>query len=304
MFKIKGKTSGKHLLTSITGLFNEITSFLIGFHLYLLEFFQENCIEEKSTFDAIRSKCNANWNSLPKDKRENYKSDSDIIGHDVIDQKLDEIFEGFVAVQNKENKKKAEIARKIKYYLEDSFYLFDWNSQVFIFAHVNYQVKVKDNFYPIEIGLVKYSLDEGLIEEMHFHLNSGQLPIGNELHARVRSEDTHQLPVNTSFGKSFEEAKMELNKFMDNEKPFIFTLNEKDDIAAVKYTFDKIIDEVVYMVPLENLLSKYYEALHEKEYYIENARDDLTNKNPWESYDIGCKYHGELAASKYCSLAK
>lgn len=270
----------------------------------MLEFFQENSLDEKTTFEAIRSKCNANWNSLPRDKRESYKTDSDIIGHDVIDQKLEKIYEQFVAVKMMENNKKADIARKIKYFLEDSFYLMDWNSQVFMFAHVNYQLKDKDNFYPIEIGLVKFSLDEGLIEEMYLHVNSGKLPIGNEHIARVRSEDTHQLPVNTNFGKSFDEAKKELVKFLDNEKPFIFTLNEKDDIAAVKYTFDKIIDQEVYVVPLENLLSKYYEALHGREFFAEKAQDILTNKNPWESYDIGCSYHKNLAASKYCSLAK
>ena len=168
---------------------------------------------------------------------------------------------------------------------------------------VNYQVKVKNDFYPIEIGLVKYSFDEGLMDTMYVHINSSPLPIGNDYLARELSENTHQLPFNTNFGKSFDEAKIEITKFLDNEKPFIFTLNEKDDIAAARYTFDKIIDTEVYVVPLENLLVKAYEALYKKD-YANDPRDVLMNSNPWEFYDIGCEYHKDLAASKFCSLAK
>ncbi|XP_070501943.1 protein maelstrom homolog isoform X2 [Chironomus tepperi] len=283
MYKLKGKSS--------------------GFHLYLLEFFKNNSIDEKSTFEQIRCIANGNWNSLSKDNREKYKKDCNLIGIDVIEQKLQEIDNKFKEVQALENEKRAEASRKVKYFLEDTFDLFDWNSQVFIFAHVNYQVKVKNDFYPIELGMVKYSIDEGVMDSLHIHINSSPLPIGNENLARVMSEDTHQLPVNTNFGKSFNEANVELTKFLDNEKPYIFTLNEKDGIAAVQYTLDKIIDTKAHVIPLENLLIRSYEALYKKN-FNDDANDILINKNPWESYDIGCEFHKELAASKYCSLAK
>jgi hypothetical protein len=274
-----------------------------GFHLYLVEFYGKKTFDEKTTFEQVRALANASWNSLPKDQRDNYRYDSEVIGHDTVDRKVDNIIEGFKAIQITQNEKRKESARKVKYFLEDTFDLFDWNSHVFIFAHVNYQVKVKNDFYPIEVGLVKYSFDEGLMDTMYIHINSSPLPIGNEHLARVRSEDTHQLPVNKKFGESFNEAKIQMTKFLENEKPFIFTLNEKDDIAAARYTFDKIMDTEVYVVPLENLLAKSYEALYKKD-YADDPRDVLMNKNPWEYYDIGCKYHKELAASKFCSLAK
>jgi len=47
-------------------------------------------------------------------------------------------------------------------------------------------------------------------------------------------------------------GKIELTKFLNNEKPFIFTLYEKDDIAAVRYTFYKIINKKV------SVTKKYY----------------------------------------------
>ncbi|CAG9800062.1 unnamed protein product [Chironomus riparius] len=274
-----------------------------GFHLYLVEFYGKNNFDEKTTFEKVRGLANSSWNILPKEQRENYRYDSEVIGHDTVDRKVDKIIESFKAIQAKQNQKRTEAARKVKYFLEDTFDLFDWNSHVFLIGHVNYQVKDKNDFYPIEIGLVKYSFDEGLMDTMYIHINSSPLPIGNEKSARERSEDTHQLPFNTNFGVSFNEAKIQISKFLDNEKPFIFTLNEKDDIAAARYTFDKIMDTEVYVVPLENLLLRSYEALYKKD-YANDPFDVLMNQNPWEFYDIGCEYHKDLAASKFCSLAK
>jgi hypothetical protein len=101
-----------------------------------------------------------------------------------------------------------------------------------------------------------------------------------------------------------DEAKTELIKFLDGEKPFIFTLNENDNISALNYTLDQIMEtEVYYLVPLENLLYSYYESLYKKDFSMD-AQEILANKNPWESYDIGCLFHKNLAASKFCSLAK
>lgn len=240
---------------------------------------------------------------MPKEKRDKFRSDSEIIGHDIIEQKLNEIADNFKAIKLIEDQKRAESTRKAKYFLEDSFDKYDWDAQVFIFGHVNYQVKVKNDFYPIEVGLVKYSINEGLMDKLYIHINSSPLPIGNENLARVLSEDTHQLPVNTNFGKSFGEAKVELTKFLGGEKPFVFTLNEKDDIAAVQYTFEKIMATEVHVVPLDHLFMKFYKALYKKD-CVYDAHDILLNKDSLEPYDIGCDFHKDLGASKFCSLAK
>lgn len=248
---------------------------------------------------------NGKWNNLSKQKREDYKNQSEEMGFKEVEKRVKIIIDKFEEQNKLKKMKSVKSIQETNIYLTSAFEAKDWNETVFIFAHVNYLTKVKDNFYPAEVGLLKFSIDDGIIDTINFHLNSGKLPIGYENAARQRAEDTHQLPINTNFGISTSSAKQKIMDFLNTDDVnYIFTLNEGDDIRAVKDMFEITDIDEVFVGPLENLMCKYFVYFQNKKLSAQEAQEILSVKNPWLHDNLGCEYHSELDIPMHCSLAK
>lgn len=257
------------------------------------------------SFESLRSRANSAWNNMSKISREVHRKVAKEIGFDRIEEKVEQIKDSFLRIQLRRREIEAEKKHKIEEYLEQTFKGNNYSSQEFILAHANFRTFVKNDFYIIEVGLLKYSLDEGIIDHIHFMYDSGKLPIGHEFQALKISENTHQLPVTKSdFGIKSIEAKKMIEKFLDIDKDqFIFTLNEGHEIAAITDMFIKIVGHNYCVIPLEKLFCLLSLNLNKTTLSDEKARDFLID-NPWNDYHIGCKYHSDIDASKFCSLAK
>lgn len=274
--------------------------------MFLLEFHDKRGTIDDS-FEMFKSLANANWNRISKEERISYKTRAEKVGFSQIDSRVEDIIKLFRGISNKKLQKNIVKINQSSLYLTTAFER-NWEEEVFVFAHVNYRVKIKDQYYPNEIGLLKFSLDQGILETLHFHLDPGTLPIGYVSEANYRAEKTHQIPFDSKMGIPIQSAKDQILSFMDIKKDkqsYVFTLTEEHDLPAAKNMFEMITqDGQVGVIALESLVSKY--NLHCKHEKIDPVQliDILINKNEWEKDDIGCAFHSDLDIPRFCSLAK
>lgn len=189
----------------------------------------------------------------------------------------------------------------------------DSKAEYFILVDVNIFLKTKKDVYPAEMALSKFSLNEGIIDTVHFHIDLDtryELPQGLLNTAKMTSEDTHQIPLSPDPRKGTfsrieqKHAKDRLADFLGTDS-VLFTLQEMhikhDVMEVVERTFMKVMELKVTVAPLQEL----FRALkNDEKYYVIDVTKILLD-NCYESYaSIGCMHHFEVDAPKFCSLAR
>jgi len=89
--------------------------------------------------------------------------------------------------------------------------------------------KHDDGFIPNEIGLVEWSIEEGISRHLHLFIDGGDIPEGYFREAQDHSNTTHKIPI-----KDFSEA-------IGNERNHDGTRN----LQAREKTFEKIALDIV-----------------------------------------------------------
>ncbi|KAH6920869.1 hypothetical protein HPB50_028144 [Hyalomma asiaticum] len=82
----------------------------------------------------------------------------------------------------------------------------------YIFA-INILFEVHGEYYPLEIGLIEYSIKEGFISAFHRFINPGAITLGFASAAKDHSENTHGIP-NMGFQEGTRDYQAVVNDFM------------------------------------------------------------------------------------------
>ncbi|KGL79759.1 Protein maelstrom, partial [Tinamus guttatus] len=64
-----------------------------------------------------------------------------------------------------------------------------------IYSHGELQAHCEQRFLPCEIGCVKYSLKEGIMDDFHRFIDPEVPPRGFRYHCQMASDNTHKIPI-------------------------------------------------------------------------------------------------------------
>lgn len=183
--------------------------------------------------------------------------------------------------------------------------------------------------YPAELALAKFSLKEGIEDEMHLKIYPGELPIGSASAAHELSKTFHgySLPPNPADGaeSDYNIIFAKISQFLGvaagdkrPQYPPIFVHPGYDDLESVKYVLESItvrakVNLIFRVYPMENLFFKLVQMVnelrptgkpkHKNFVSVQMARSFLKN-DPFSHLNVGCKHHEETEKSEHCCLAK
>ncbi|XP_045165078.2 protein maelstrom homolog [Mercenaria mercenaria] len=189
-------------------------------------------------------------------------------------------------------------------------------SEVFYF--INFQVLCKTeegDYLPAEIAVIEYSIEKGIMRDLHRFIEPGKIPTGYRFTCIQNSEDTHKIPV-----ENFELADnnyrglwIQLENFINfngtkSENPPLYCLGAGHKYEAVEYCLDWIHAKACLGEP--NRIHKVYEIeslFHEMQAHVGNqvsktcCIDSLTSSEWDYEPKTKCAYHEELEV-KDCAL--
>lgn len=173
-------------------------------------------------------------------------------------------------------------------------------------------------YIPAEMGLVRYSLKDGVMDKLHMLINPGKLPLGMAYDAKLHSESDHQLkiPPDAEGEEDNDEIILKLFSFLSqNEKmPPLFT--DSNDIRMVENILKGILNQgamdenTLLVCPLSELfyhlkLATESFGLDIKTFPSVHIAQAIIQKDVYEyTKDIACEKHEELGNGKYCPLSK
>ncbi|XP_018425368.1 PREDICTED: protein maelstrom homolog [Nanorana parkeri] len=179
-----------------------------------------------------------------------------------------------------------------------------------IFSHGEMPSLCEQRFVPCEIGCVRYSLKEGILDSFHDFIDPGELPLGFRYHCQAGSDSTHQIPVS-----GFKLANRDYHNLYRALCYFVCPVPSicvqvycrNNDIYRVKWCLQWLaykggMDNRFELLDIESLILKYYrDKLGEEPSKPTVIR--LLDSVHWDYADnTRCKWHEENDMW-YCALA-
>lgn len=187
--------------------------------------------------------------------------------------------------------------------------------------------------FPAELAIAKFSLEEGIIDQLHMKINPGDLPLGSASSAKELAEKTHGYPLPRAESKEsvskYNDVFAEISKFLGvspeskhPQFPPIFVHPGYDyqyeDLKATKLVLDTITVEARVNInfrvyPLEELLFRLVKMVNEFRTTEKPQHMNFESLNMAKSYllldryshkNIGCDFHNSADKSMHCCLAK
>lgn len=194
------------------------------------------------------------------------------------------------------------------------------NTLEFCVMACNYFCKISNGSYiPAEIAVLKFSLQEGIIDVYHSLVNPGSLPLGMAYTAKLYSDETHRLPPppNAEGEIFFTTIFQEFYDFIyDNEKqqlrPLFTHSNQLDACKSILNLFaaesdqDGIMFNVLNIVDLLFLLKKSTAKCQNADGFpTPHIAEAMIDRDQYEFHlNLGCEKHEELETPKFCSLSQ
>ncbi|KAK7872448.1 hypothetical protein R5R35_014245 [Gryllus longicercus] len=187
-------------------------------------------------------------------------------------------------------------------------------TKVFHFIHVNTYCRLLDgHFLPCEIGIAKFTFENGVKDCYHAIIRLECMPTGYFLECQKHSEETHQIPLppENSLGEwDSEKILVEIEAFLaeNGVYPPVYTLQSNIEAAQDTLTTFASGKDTFRVYPIAKLLFELRNAcaneaggvgfpvlsLAEREF-----EKDFFNLSP----GISCFYHEGMDACQYCSLS-
>ncbi|BFZ25966.1 hypothetical protein BsWGS_29005 [Bradybaena similaris] len=188
------------------------------------------------------------------------------------------------------------------------------------FHIINFQVMYTeepvDYYLPLELGIVRFTLRDGITKQLHSFIDAGEVPHGNMHLALKHSENTHQIPLN------FEEAESNHLRLWSKIEKFVVTDPRRDDVppifclASEKTLVESSLDYIHYHARSgePNIFTKIYALedlvmsllLQSGKFTVKPSETQIHDsllRNQWDYISsIRCAYH-DTADCSYCSLA-
>uniref|UniRef100_A0A182S6Z3 HMG box domain-containing protein n=1 Tax=Anopheles maculatus TaxID=74869 RepID=A0A182S6Z3_9DIPT len=177
----------------------------------------------------------------------------------------------------------------------------------------------KGVYIPAELGVVKYSLEFGVMDQLHIHVKAREIPIGYAGPTMDRTNKTHQLPVppNALGISDFNEIANSVLSFLETDEnlPLLFT-----DAAAVPAVENMLMSimgtresalKTMHICPLAPLLFRLTQGT--ARYSERNApnipsallaQEILSVDQYGYTQGISCDYHEQQSNGYYCALSR
>lgn len=189
----------------------------------------------------------------------------------------------------------------------------------FFFISFSYFVVTSNGTYiPAEMGLVRYSLRDGVKDRLHMFIDPGKLPLGFSYDAKQHSETDHQLPIppDAMGEKDNDEIVLRLFNFLSQgeKMPPLFT--ETTEIKMVENILKGILtqanmdENTLLICPLSELFYQLKRATESfgmdiKTFPSVHIAQAIIQKDVYEyTKDIACDFHEDKGNGKYCPLSK
>lgn len=190
--------------------------------------------------------------------------------------------------------------------------------EFFFISFAYFCVTSNGTYIPAEMGLVRFSLRDGVKDRLHMFIDPGKLPLGFSYDAKVHSESDHQLPIppDAMGEKDNDEIVLRLFNFLSQgeKMPPLFT--ETTEIKMVENILKGILtqanmDENTLLVcPLSELFYQLKRATESfgmdiKTFPSVHIAQAIIQKDVYEyTNGIACDFHEEKGNGKYCPQSK
>lgn len=139
------------------------------------------------------------WEALDDRAKEEYKLEAKIRNSGLRGRVLDILPPAQQEIKERIGKKEAGIDDATRMAMIEDFCSRPLDEIVntdFYVVNFNVAVKTKQNAYiPIEVGIVKFSLKEGIQDSYHEFIDGGKTPIGHGYEVKEHMERVHKLPL-------------------------------------------------------------------------------------------------------------
>lgn len=198
------------------------------------------------------------------------------------------------------------------------------DTTIFYILSFNYFTKetAQSRYYPCELGLVQFSIKNGITKKFHKLLNPGPLPLGHAFLAKDHGDKTHQLPVPPkALGEpEFDLVLSEMIELFVNERSgldqtfYVFAMEqEMEMVESIVHDFceiGQIETDAIQILPLTFLFQKLRAAVDkvfleiESEFTFAIAQAHLERDNYQYYVGHGCKLHEIEDVNIHCALSR
>lgn len=173
-------------------------------------------------------------------------------------------------------------------------------------------------YIPAEMGVVRYSLKDGIMDKLHMFIDPGKLPLGMAYDAQQHSESDHQLPIppNAMGEKDNDEIILKLFSFLSQQEKMPPLFTETTEIKMVENILKGILNQgsmdenTLLVCPLSEMFFQLKNAtetfgLDIKTFPSVHIAQAIIQKDVYEyTKDISCDVHEDKGNGKYCALSR
>lgn len=272
----------------------------------------------------VQLKASPYWNSMTQEEREPYlkmaREHREFLRENGEKYTSQGVPLSIVEAEQKHRVQKSELVRNtISNMLDTAIAKNELEKVEFYFISFAYFCVTSSGTYiPAEMGLVRYSLKDGVKDKLHMFIDPGKLPLGMAYDAKQHSENEHQLPIppDAKGEKDNDEIILKLFSFLSQQEKMPPLFTDAPDIKMVENILKGILNQgsmdenTLLVCPLAEMFYQLKRATESfgmdiktfPSVYIAQA---IIQKDVYEySKDIACDYHEDLGNGKYCALSR
>lgn len=173
------------------------------------------------------------------------------------------------------------------------------------------------SYVPAELGVVLFSLECGVKEQLHMLINPGSIPLGSAIDAQDHAKKTHGLPLppNALGVGDYDEISTKLLRFLKVKQniPELFTVAK--DVPIVQSMLSAILGNHITgkRLYVSSVAELFFELKQSVEYHMMSttvfpsiaAAQAIIDENEFSfTENISCEYHEPAGMVMECALAK
>ncbi|XP_037572826.2 protein maelstrom homolog [Dermacentor silvarum] len=153
------------------------------------------------SLDAVREEAGERWKTLTEEQRAQYEvmaNDFKERGRGALHNKFTSDGRTIASVLKEEDERiqqRQQMINSIHRYVDDIGTVDEIKKWPFYILSFNILCEANGIYYPLEIGLIEYSIEQGFIRAFHKFVDPGPIPLGFASAAKDHSEATHGIPI-------------------------------------------------------------------------------------------------------------
>lgn len=196
--------------------------------------------------EDVRQEAAEKWNVLSDDEKAVYEA----MAKQYNDRGKGELHNKFTSdgrpialvLQEEEEKlrQRREMVDNTNKFVDDIGSLEDLKHQSFYIISFNILCEANGVYYPLEIGLIEYTIARGFTRGLHNFIKPGPIPLGFASLAKDHSENTHGIPI-----QGYEDAESNYEKLVQDIFNFVQVDLDSDDPLPPLFCPDKHIAQAL-----------------------------------------------------------